>query len=724
MPSVSGISQANSSPPRRASTSPSRTREARRSAASRSTASPTTWPWTSLTSLNWSRSSTASARSRPWRRERATSSARRSSKTPPVDEAGQRVGGRAPGELGARLGVADRQRHQVGEALQARARCRAAASRRGRSPRPRRPTGGRARAPGAATLPRKASRVEHPRDGAGEGAEVVGARGARRCGRPGSRAAGSVSGTVRSRGGHELRAGRPAADEGRLAVVEAHHRAAGHAVDARRAPRRPGRRRPRARPRGRRPTAMRRRAACSRAARRRSPGEAGVDAHQQVRRRRRARSRGRRRRRRARRARRLARRRRAPRRARRGPSAGAVAQGERSASARPSRTASAPATTSHDGVALDDARERRAASAGLDDLVAGPLERGAYRHAGPRPRRGRRGLGPAAPSRARRDRIHAPRDFRPRGVRHLRAVDCRGCSDPRPGGGPSPLARRCSPAPAPLATAALFAARDPHRRGAADRRRRAGGRLSPFDEPGAYSATERLLDTISVSSLAALRPGDHGHRARPRAARGSRSAPGSCVLGANLTTQVAEGRASTAPTWSTAGAPSPGPSRAGTRPWRCRWRWRSCWWRPRRCAGPAAVGGLRLREPRSGVAVIALDWHRPSEVVGAYLVGRGLDGGGGGRARGRVARSAGAGAPGGRRRAARSRRLVVGRRLRRWSSASRPPGALDVVDSSTTGRPSPRRGRRVRARPAPLLGGALTALLQRADPHGRAAGRR
>ena len=133
----------------------------------------------------------------------------------------------------AGLGVADRQRHQVGEAAEARLGAGAAGPRRGRSPPPPRPTAGRARAPGRrrcrGTRPGRAPRGRRPRR-----------RGSRRpgrsrpCGRPRSTGSGLVRGTVSSRGGQESGRGDPAPDERGLAVVEAHDRAAGHAVDGRR----------------------------------------------------------------------------------------------------------------------------------------------------------------------------------------------------------------------------------------------------------------------------------------------------------------------------------------------------------------------------------------------------------------------------------------------------------------------------------------------------------
>ena len=76
--SLSGRSHANSSPPMRATRSSGRERRSSRSAISRSTSSPTWWPWRSFTSLKWSRSISASASGRRCRRARSTSSRSRS----------------------------------------------------------------------------------------------------------------------------------------------------------------------------------------------------------------------------------------------------------------------------------------------------------------------------------------------------------------------------------------------------------------------------------------------------------------------------------------------------------------------------------------------------------------------------------------------------------------------------------------------------------------------
>mmetsp|Transcript_67535 Transcript_67535/g.187136 ORF Transcript_67535/g.187136 Transcript_67535/m.187136 type:complete len:255 (+) Transcript_67535:352-1116(+) len=70
----------NSSPPWRASSSPSRTSERASSAVARNTASPTGWPCRSLTCLKWSRSKTTRATAQPWRRACASSPAARSTK--------------------------------------------------------------------------------------------------------------------------------------------------------------------------------------------------------------------------------------------------------------------------------------------------------------------------------------------------------------------------------------------------------------------------------------------------------------------------------------------------------------------------------------------------------------------------------------------------------------------------------------------------------------------
>ena len=74
----SGSSQANSSPPIRPTVSTARAAPAMRAAASASTRSPVGCPWTSLTALKWSRSTTISDSGRPSSSARAASAASRS----------------------------------------------------------------------------------------------------------------------------------------------------------------------------------------------------------------------------------------------------------------------------------------------------------------------------------------------------------------------------------------------------------------------------------------------------------------------------------------------------------------------------------------------------------------------------------------------------------------------------------------------------------------------
>ncbi len=140
----------------------------------------------------------------------------------------------------------------------------------------------------------------------------------------------------------------------------------------------------------------------------------------------------------------------------------------------------------------------------------------------------------------------------------------------------------------------------------------ARGDLGPGSR--AFDETSDLLDTISVSSLALLGAAIMGIaflRARPRLALGA----GAIVLGANVTTQYLKAALDRP------GALGP---EAGTYP-----------------SGHVTVAmslamALVLVSPPAlrvaatlvgtayavgvGVAVIALDWHRPSDVVGAYLV--------------------------------------------------------------------------------------------------------
>ncbi len=141
---------------------------------------------------------------------------------------------------------------------------------------------------------------------------------------------------------------------------------------------------------------------------------------------------------------------------------------------------------------------------------------------------------------------------------------------------------------------------------------------APFaDAPRAYAATQRLLDTISVSSLALFGLGIMCIallRRRPALAIGA----GIVVLGANITTQTMKAYLER-PDLVTGTAPDTGAFPSGhvtvamslamalvlVTPAALRWT--------ATLAGWAYASGV-------GVAVIALDWHRPSEVVGAYLV--------------------------------------------------------------------------------------------------------
>ena len=137
------------------------------------------------------------------------------------------------------------------------------------------------------------------------------------------------------------------------------------------------------------------------------------------------------------------------------------------------------------------------------------------------------------------------------------------------------------------------------------------------DAPRAYAATQRLLETISVSSLAIFGLGIMGIallRRAPALAVGA----GILVLGANITTQtmkayfqrpdlVAGMSAGDGafPSGHVTVAMSLAMALLLVAPPALRWT--------AALAGGAYAIGV-------GVAVLALDWHRPSEVVGAYLV--------------------------------------------------------------------------------------------------------
>jgi membrane-associated phospholipid phosphatase len=144
----------------------------------------------------------------------------------------------------------------------------------------------------------------------------------------------------------------------------------------------------------------------------------------------------------------------------------------------------------------------------------------------------------------------------------------------------------------------------------------ARGNLGDAGWSRAREATSDLLDTISVTSLALLGAAIMAialARGRPRLAIGA----GVLVLGANVTTQVMKAGLSRPDLVSTPLAPQSYPSGHVTvamslamalmlvAPPALRW--------PATLVGCAYAMGV-------GVAVIALDWHRPSDVVGAYLV--------------------------------------------------------------------------------------------------------
>lgn len=145
----------------------------------------------------------------------------------------------------------------------------------------------------------------------------------------------------------------------------------------------------------------------------------------------------------------------------------------------------------------------------------------------------------------------------------------------------------------------------------------ARGDLSRSAAPRAFTATQRLLETISVSSLALFGLGIMAialARRSPARALGA----GVVVLGANLTTQAIKAHFDR-PDLVGGGLTTEGAFPSGhvtvamslamglvlVAP--ASFRWTATLFG---CAYAAGVG----------VAVIALDWHRPSEVVGAYLV--------------------------------------------------------------------------------------------------------
>jgi hypothetical protein len=146
----------------------------------------------------------------------------------------------------------------------------------------------------------------------------------------------------------------------------------------------------------------------------------------------------------------------------------------------------------------------------------------------------------------------------------------------------------------------------------------ARGGLSQVTNPRAYNATSSLLDTISISSLALLGVAVMAVallRGRRRLALGA----GAIVLGANLTTQFLkeglprpelagnsfENDPGSLPSGHVTVAMSLALALVLVTPPALRWL--------AAIAGGAYAVGV-------GVAVLALDWHRPSDVIAAYLV--------------------------------------------------------------------------------------------------------
>ncbi|MGE0029262.1 MAG: phosphatase PAP2 family protein [Thermoleophilia bacterium] len=143
------------------------------------------------------------------------------------------------------------------------------------------------------------------------------------------------------------------------------------------------------------------------------------------------------------------------------------------------------------------------------------------------------------------------------------------------------------------------------------------GGASPWDQPEVYRGANSLLDTISTTTLAILGAGIIVLallRGRPRLA----VAAGVVLLGANVTAQVLK-RAFDRPDlvlgWST----EPGAFPSGHTTVAMSLAMALMIVVPPSVRWPAALGGCAYAAA-VGVAVIAIDWHRPSEVVGAYLL--------------------------------------------------------------------------------------------------------
>ena len=143
------------------------------------------------------------------------------------------------------------------------------------------------------------------------------------------------------------------------------------------------------------------------------------------------------------------------------------------------------------------------------------------------------------------------------------------------------------------------------------------GDVSAFDAPGVVRATSGLLDTISVASLALLGAGIVVFallRGRPRLA----VAAGVVLLGANVTTQVVKG-AVDRPDLVYGGWTEPGSYPSGHATVAMSLAMTLMIVVPAALRWTAALGGCAYAAG-VGIAVLTLNWHRPSEVVGAYLV--------------------------------------------------------------------------------------------------------
>jgi membrane-associated phospholipid phosphatase len=143
------------------------------------------------------------------------------------------------------------------------------------------------------------------------------------------------------------------------------------------------------------------------------------------------------------------------------------------------------------------------------------------------------------------------------------------------------------------------------------------GGASPWDQPEVFRGANSLLDTISVTSLAVV-----GGlivllgllRGRPRLA----VAAGVVLLGANVTSQVLK-RAFDRPDLVLGWSAEPGAFPSGHTTVAMSLAMALMIVVPPSLRWPAALAGCAYAAA-VGIAVIAVDWHRPSEVVGAYLV--------------------------------------------------------------------------------------------------------